>query len=744
MPPDRKDLGPLDNVPAKKLTTDDEDVVRLLEARHHDPFSILGRHGSERNGFIRAFMPRCRSLHVESDDRPMTRVGNTDIFEFSGNLRGVPDHYHLLVENEHGHTWEMLDPYSFGPVIDEAELNSFNNGTHRAAQNMLGANRRCVDNIDGTLFAVWAPNADRVSVVGDFNEWDGRCHPLRVRGQSGVWELFFPGLVEGRYKFELRRREGGDVLLKSDPYAKFNELRPATANVIVEQGRYVWRDQEWLAKRGARDWQGTPLSIYEVHLGSWRRNSDGSFKDYRTLAGELVSYVKDLGFTHIELLPITEHPLDESWGYQTTGYFSPTSRFGSPDDFRWFVDHCHQHDIGVILDWVPAHFPRDAHALANFDGTNLYEYHDMRKAEHRDWGTLVFNYERDEVRSFLISSALYWLHEFHLDGLRVDAVASMIYLNFSRQAEDWVPNRYGGHQNLEAVDFICELNNAVDEECPGCLMIAEESTDWPGITASTSGGGLGFHLKWNMGWMHDTLNYLAKESIHRKHHQDWLTFAPVYAFDEKFMLPLSHDEVVHLKRSLFGKMPGDEWQKLANLRLLYTYQWCFPGKKLLFMGGEMAQTTEWDAGSTLQWQRCEESGPAGVARLLRDLNKLQQSAPAMTQWDFDKKGFEWIDGDDRDRSVIAFMRHAPGQTAIVVLNFTPVVRYDYRVGVPHAGNYIEVLNSDAACYAGSDVGNGGKVVSEKTGWHGHAQSLNLTLPPLAGVIFLHAASQSAA
>ncbi len=679
-------------------------------------------------------MPRCRSIHVETYDRPMNRVGDTDIFEYAGDLSGIPQRYRLLVENEHGQSWEIHDPYCFGPVIGDAELKSFNAGTHRAAQTILGANGRCIDNIHGTLFAVWAPNAGRVSVVGEFNEWDGRCHPMRIRGESGVWELFIPGLVEGRYKFELRQRDGDGVLLKCDPYARASELRPATANLIAGPDNYAWQDQAWLDKRKADEWRHAPLSVYEVHLGSWRRNSDGSFKNYRTLARELVDYVSDLGFTHIELLPVTEHPLDESWGYQTTGYFSPTSRFGSPDDFRWFVDHCHQRNIGVILDWVPAHFPRDAHALANFDGTNLYEYHDLRKAEHRDWGTLVFNYERDEVKSFLISSALFWLRDFHLDGLRVDAVASMIYLNFSRQSEDWVPNRFGGHQNLEAVDFICEMNNAVAETCPGCLMIAEESTDWEGITSSTSRGGLGFHLKWNMGWMHDTLNYIAKDSIHRKHHQDWLTFAPTYAFDENFMLPLSHDEVVHLKRSLLGRMPGDEWQRLANLRLLYFYQWCFPGKKLLFMGGELAQPTEWDAGSSLQWDQSDKNGPKGVACLLRELNRLHRSMPAVSYWDFDKKGFEWIDGDDRDRSVIAFMRHAPNETAIIVLNFTPVVRYDYRIGVPYSGSYHEVLNSDDVRFGGSGVNNGGEIASEKTGIHGRAQSIRLTLPPLAGLI----------
>jgi 1,4-alpha-glucan branching enzyme len=664
----------------------------------------------------------------------MQRIGATDLFELTGNLQALPKHYRLIVEDDHGNKRQQFDPYSFDAMIDTNSLQQFNAGTHTAAQQMLGANRLTHDDIEGTLFAVWAPNAGRVSVVGDFNNWDGRCHPMRVRASSGVWELFIPELKAGTYKFEIRQRDSGTVLLKTDPYARSCELRPSTAGVIAQPPRHFWGDDAWLAQRRERDWRETPINVFEVHLGSWRRNEHGGFINYRSLATELCAYVRELGFTHIELLPITEHPLDESWGYQTTGYFSPTSRFGSPDDFRWFVDHFHQHDIGVILDWVPAHFPRDAHALAQFDGTNLYEYHDLWKAEHRDWGTLVFNYERNEVRSFLISSALYWLQEFHLDGLRVDAVASMLYLNFSRQADDWVPNRFGGHQNLEAVDFICELNNVIARECPDSLMIAEESTDWQGVTAPTTAGGLGFHLKWNMGWMHDTLNYLAKDPVHRKHHQDWLTFGPTYAFNENFMLPLSHDEVVHLKRSLYSKMPGDEWQQLANLRLLFTYQWTFPGKKLLFMGGEFAQLTEWDASHQLGWERLRQSGPAGVFTLLRDLNRLHRQHPALAFWDCDSRGFEWIDGNDRDRSVIVFMRHAPAQTVIVVLNFTPVVQYDYRIGLPHSGQYRELFNSDGDAYGGSNVRNAGVLNSEPVHWQGRQDSIRLTLPPLAGLM----------
>jgi 1,4-alpha-glucan branching enzyme len=716
------------------------DAIRLIESRHHDPFAVLGRHGEGENAFVRVFLPRTRKVFVESEQRPMERIGDTDLFEFTGSTDDLPHHYRLLVEDSYGNRRAQYDPYSFAPVIQEAELANFNAGVHTAAYRFLGANARTVGGIDGTLFAVWAPNAERVSVVGDFNAWDGRCHPMRIRGQSGVWELFLPEMRVGPYKFELRNRETGDIGLKSDPYAKFTERRPATASLIMPESGYIWGDQDWLADRSRRDWKSAPMSTYEVHLGSWRRRGDNHFLNYGELASQLVGYVTKLGFTHVELLPVSEHPLDESWGYQTTGYFSPTSRHGTPDEFRAFVDHCHQQNVGVLLDWVPAHFPRDAHALAKFDGTSLYEYHDTRKAEHRDWGTLVFNYERNEVRSFLISNALYWLREFHIDGLRVDAVASMLYLDFSRQGENWVPNRLGGNQNLEAIDFICELNSAVGRECPGWLMIAEESTDWQGVTRPVTAGGLGFHLKWNMGWMHDTLSYFAKDPIHRNHHHNWLTFGPTYAFNENFVLPLSHDEVVHLKRSLYGKMPGDHWQRLANLRLLYTYQWSFPGKKLLFMGGEFAQTGEWNATESLPWHRHAEAGPSGVTALLADLNQLQQDCPALAWWDCDYRGYEWLDGDNSAMSVFAFVRCAPEQKAVVVLNFTPVVRHDYRVGVPDEGEYVEVMNSDLAKYGGSNLYNPGEIASEAVGWHGRSQSVVLTLPPLAGVILVRSDS----
>jgi 1,4-alpha-glucan branching enzyme len=707
-------------------------VVRLIEARHHDPFAVLG--GRTRDGrlIIRAFLPHTRRAFIESEARPMQRIDHTDLFEYSAADTDIPEHYRLMIDDDNGNRRVRHDPYSFGPLIAESDLQRFNAGTHTEAQQFLGANLLEVLHIKGTLFAVWAPNAERASIVGDFNRWDGRCHPMRVRGASGVWELFIPELLQGPYKFEIRNRDTGEVHLKSDPYAKCSEQRPATASLIDTGSRHEWLDRDWIRRRADQPWKHAPLSIYEAHLGSWRRSADNTFLDYATLARQLSDYARDLGFTHVELLPVSEHPLDESWGYQTTGYFAPTSRFGTPDDFRGFVDRCHAKNVGVILDWVPAHFPRDAHGLARFDGTSLYEYHDYWKAEHRDWGTLVFNYERNEVRSFLISNALYWLREFHIDGLRVDAVASMLYLDFSRQADHWVPNRFGGNQNLEAVDFVCELNTVLKRECADCLMIAEESTDWQGVTHPTSAGGLGFDLKWNMGWMHDSLNYFAKDPLHRKHHQEWLTFSPTYAFNENFVLPLSHDEVVHLKRSLYGKMPGDDWQQFANLRLLFAWQWAFPGKKLLFMGGEFAQSGEWQAGESLPWSRLSEPGPAGIQRLVRDLNGLLRHCPALAHWDCEPRGFEWLDGDNRDQSVIAFLRRAPQETVVVVLNFTPVVRDNYRVGVPARGAYREILNSDHKQYGGSDVGNPQPIASENVAWNGREHSMLVTLPPLAG------------
>ena len=713
---------------------DPAEASRLAEGSHGDPFAVLGRHSVGGTEVFRCFLPRTREAWLLDESRPMTRMPGTDLFEYAAAPGEIPPHYRVMRDTDSGDRIEAIDPYSFWPQLQAGEMDAFHQGHHRYAQRMLGARPHCVDGVEGTLFALWAPNAGRVSVIGDFNDWDGRCHPMRLHAGQGIWELFIPGITDGRYKFEIRNARSGEIHVKTDPFALACEYRPGTAGLVTGPAGHGWRDGDWEGAKQAGGWHSRPMSVYEVHLGSWRRNEDGSFMGYRRLAEELCSHVKHLGFTHIELLPIMEHPLDESWGYQTTGYFAPTSRFGSPDDFRAFVDHFHQNGIGVILDWVPAHFPRDGHGLAAFDGEALFEYHEPIKAGHPDWGTLVFNYERREVRSFLISNAIYWLTEFHLDGLRVDAVASMIYLNFSREEGQWMPNRYGGNTNLEAVDFLRQLNEAVGHECPGCVMIAEESSAWPGVTRATTAGGLGFGLKWNMGWMHDTLDYFSKEAVHRKFHQEMLTFGPLYAFHENFMLPLSHDEVVHLKNSLFGKMPGDDWQKFANLRLLYAYQWTYPGKQLLFMGGEFAQMEEWNQGAALSWERSREPLPAGVTAMLADLNRLQDRHPALSEWDCDARGFEWLSGEDTEQSVISFLRRSENEALTIVLNFTPAVRENYRIPVPEAGAYGELFTTDDERYGGSGICNGGGLHSEAVPFHGREHSLLITLPPLGGVV----------
>ena len=716
------------------LTGDSPELAALAAAEHGDPFAVLGRHTVGEREVFRCFLPRTRQAWLDDESRPMQRLPGTDMFEYQAAPGEVPSHYRVIRQDDHGARHSGCDPYSFWPQLSAEEMDAFHAGHHRYAHRLLGARPHRVDGVEGTLFAVWAPNAGRVSVIGDFNHWDGRVHPMRRHAGQGIWELFVPGWTEGRYKFEIRNGATGNLHVKADPFARHTEFRPGTASLVTGPAGHEWGDAEWERGKDEGGWHARPMSVYEVHLGSWRRNEDGTFMGYRRLAHELCAYVKHLGFTHIEVLPIMEHPLDESWGYQATGYFSPTSRFGSPDDFRYFVDHFHQHGIGVLLDWVPAHFPRDDHALAAFDGTALFEYHEPIKAGHPDWGTLVFNFERREVRSFLVSSAIYWLREFHLDGIRVDAVASMLYLNFSREDGQWLPNRYGGNENIEAIDFMRQLNEAVGQECPGCVMIAEESSAWPGVTHPTDSGGLGFGLKWNMGWMHDTLEYFAREPVHRKYHQDLLTFGPLYAFDENFMLPLSHDEVVHLKKSLFGKMPGDEWQQFANLRLLYTYQWAYPGKQLLFMGAELAQPAEWNSGTTLDWDRGHQPLPAGVAALLADLNRLQAVHPALSEWDCDSRGFEWLSGDDREQSVISFLRCSPEETLAVVLNFTPVPRHDYRVPAPPGGAWVELFNSDDGRYGGSSLLNRERIGVEQIPMGSRGQSIVVTLPPLGGII----------
>jgi 1,4-alpha-glucan branching enzyme len=710
---------------------------RIAAGRHHDPHGLLGVHGDASLTVVRAYLPATRDARL-ADGRALGRVYASDFFELAAT-EPVDAHPRLVWTDDRGQQHERVDPYTFAPTLSPADLAMLAAGNHVEAWKMLGAHPATFDGIQGVRFAVWAPNAERVSLVGPFCDWDGRRLPMRVLGGSGVWELFVPGLPLGTlYKFELRNRDSGELLVKTDPYAFAMEMRPATAGIVTDTHAYAWHDEVWLRQRAERDWLRAPLSIYEVHLGSWNRHADGGYFSYRELTAQLLPYVKRLGFTHIELLPVTEHPLDDSWGYQTTGYFAPSSRFGPPEDLKHFIDSCHAEGIGVLLDWVPAHFPRDAHALARFDGTALYEYADPRKGEHADWGTLVFNYERHEVRNFLLASACYWLEHFHLDGLRVDAVASMLYLDYAR-GPDFVRNRHGGRENLEAVDFLRALNTITHARTPGTLIMAEESTDWPMVSRPVDSGGLGFSMKWNMGWMHDTLGYFGRDPIHRRHHQDELTFAMMYAYTENFILPLSHDEVVHLKASLLGRMPGDRWQQLANLRLLYVYMWTLPGKKLLFMGGEFAHPWEWDFHVALPWYLLEHPEHRGVQQLIADLNRLYVEEPALHRHEFEPEGFSWIDCNDRDQSVLSFLRTAGWRQLVVVLNFTPEPRQAYRIGVPEAGPYRVLLNSDSAHYGGANMG-GPVVAAEAVPAHGQPASLVVDLPPLAGLILVRASS----
>ena len=719
-----------------------EDVQRLLAGRHHDPFEVLGCHRQGKQWHIRALLPGAAeaAVLIDGNSLPMQRLPDTDFFVCSLAQKEAPQ-YQLRWRPGQGSWQQGQDPYRFGPTVGDLDLHLFGQGKHEHIYRILGAHCCEHEGMAGVRFATWAPNARRVSVVGDFNQWHGLSHSMRTRGLSGVWELFIPGLDAGeKYKFELCDT-GGSLHLKSDPYGNCFEMRPATAAIVCAPTPFTWTDQSWLAQRAQWDWQHAPISIYEFHPGSWRRDSAGNFLNFRDMAQQLVDYVTPLGFTHVELLPVTEHPLDDSWGYQTTGYFAPSQRFGSPDDFRYFVNLMHERGIGVILDWVPAHFPRDAHALARFDGTALYEHADPHKGEHSDWGTLIFNYGRNEVRNFLLASANYWLEEFHLDGLRVDAVASMLYLDYSRKAGEWEPNKYGGRENLEAIDFLRELNALTHGRHPGTLTIAEESTAWPQVTRPTWVGGLGFSLKWNMGWMHDTLSYFSQEPIYRKYHHDQLTFGLIYAFSENFLLPFSHDEVVHGKYSLLTKMPGDAWQRFANLRLLYTYMFTYPGAKLLFMGCELGEPGEWRHHGQLSWELLQRAPHQGIHQLVGDLNRLYRGERSLHRNDFDTAGFEWIDCHDSTQSVLSYVRRDGDDCHIVVLNFTPVVRTGYRIGVPRGGRYSEVFNSDSRFYGGSDTGNPLLMASQAVPWMGRKDSLALTLPPLAAVVLRLAREQ---
>ena len=710
------------------------DCQRIAEAKHHDPFSVLGRHQKDQQVSVKVFLPYAETVKFAHNDGEFHRIEGTDFFEYMVGKQALPMHYQLSWIDKEGGEHLDYDPYDFLPQLPEFDQHLFGEGKHWHIYQKLGGHPHKVDGIEGVFFGVWAPNAGRVSVVGDFNRWDGRCHPMRSLGASGMWELFIPGLTtDCLYKFEIFNRGSGEVLVKTDPYGQQFEFRPKTAAIVTDTSAYQWLDQLWMDERRKSNWLHTPMSIYEVHLGSWRRDNQGNFLTYRQSAEQLVDYVKTMGFTHVELLPVTEHPLDASWGYQTTGYFAPTSRFGTPDDFRYFVDLLHQNNIGVILDWVPAHFPKDSFALARFDGSALYEHEDPRQGEHRDWGTLIYNYGRNEVKNFLLASAIFWLEEFHIDGLRVDAVASMLYLDYSREEGDWIPNRYGGRENLEAIDFLRDLNEVTHEQFPGTVIMAEESTSWPQVTRPTWTGGLGFSMKWNMGWMHDVLSYMSQEPIHRKYHHDQLTFGMLYAFTENFALPFSHDEVVHGKQSLVNKMPGDEWQRFANLRLLLTFMFTYPGKKLLFMGCEFGQGTEWNFNRALDWYVLEYAHHRGIQTLVKDLNNLYKNQAALHQHDFDHKGFEWIDCHDVQQSIISYRRKSDHEEVYVVLNFTPVPRELYRIGVGREGTYTEIFNSDSRYYDGSNIGNN-TVLTEPVPWMNQPHSLCLSLPPLGALV----------
>lgn len=627
-----------------------------------------------------------------------------------------------------------------GTILSDFDLHLIGEGSHYKQYEKLGAHPVEMDGIKGVLFAVWAPNAKRVSVIGDFNDWNPKRHSMESLGSSGIWALFIPGLKEGEiYKYEIRSRHHKFVSQKSDPFGFYFELRPKSASIVYEIDSFAWGDSAWMEKRSQGNLLDAPLSVYEVHLGSWMRvpEEENRWLTYRELADRLIPYVKEMGFTHLELLPVNEHPLDGSWGYQTIGYFAPTSRFGEPKDFMYFIDRCHQEGIGVILDWVPAHFPTDGHGLGFFDGTCLYEHEDPRKGFHPDWGTKIFNYGRNEVRGYLLSNALFWLDKYHIDGLRVDAVASMLYLDYSRKEGEWIPNVFGGRENLEAIDFLKKFNELTHHHFPGTITVAEESTAWPQVSKPTYLGGLGFSLKWNMGWMNDTLEYFSKEPVHRKYHHSNLTFSLLYAFSENFILPLSHDEVVHGKRSLLDKMPGDMWQKFANLRALYAFMYGHPGKKLLFMGGEFGQWKEWNFDESLEWHLLEYEPHKGLQRFVKDLNRLYLREPSLYEVDFDYRGFEWIDFHDVEGSIISFLRRAkdPGDFTVFACNFTPVPRVGYRIGVPEPGFYREILNSDSAFYWGSNMGNAGGVQAEAIPFQMRPYSLKITLPPLSVVVF---------
>ncbi|MDP4181038.1 MAG: 1,4-alpha-glucan branching protein GlgB [Bacillota bacterium] len=731
------------------IAADTEKILEIVNAECRDPFGILGIHkveGSSKSakGFaVRAFLPNAKSVRVVDDE-----TGNSYVMEkihengfFEVIIADKKDFflYKYEILDFEGNSYSTYDPYRFLPVISDFDLYLFNEGNQHKIFEKLGAHITTIDGIKGTLFAVWAPCAKRVSVVGNFNQWDGRKHQMRSRGCSGVWEIFIPGVNKDEiYKYEIKTPHN-ELYLKADPYAFYSELRPGTASVIYDLDDYKWNDDNWIKNRSNNSTFDKPVSIYELHFGSWARNAEDPecFLTYTQMADSLIKYVKDMGYTHIELLPISEYPFDGSWGYQITGYYSVTSRYGKPEEFMYFVDKCHENGIGIILDWVPAHFPKDGHGLARFDGTALYEHYDQRQGEHPDWGTHIFNYSRHEVRNFLVSNAVFWFEKYHIDGLRIDAVASMLYLDYAKKEGEWVPNKWGGKENVDAIDFMRQLNTTVYKYFPNVMMIAEESTSWALVSKPPHVGGLGFSYKWNMGWMNDFLTYISKDPIYRKYHQSELTFSSIYAFSENFILVLSHDEVVHGKCSMINKMPGDYWQKFAGLRGTYGYMYAHPGKKLLFMGSEFGQFIEWNYQSSLDWHLLDYEMHGKMKNYVRDLNNLYKNEPALYEVDFHHEGFEWIDCNDADNSIISFVRKAKDwkNMIIVVCNFTPELHTGYRIGVPVEGFYEEIMNSDSEIYGGSNKGNKGGLNSEKIECHGKPNSLCLTIPPL-GVVYL--------
>ena len=713
------------------------EMARLVRGEHHDPHAILGAHPAPGGTVVRAFHPdanRAALVAPNGGTLLMEPLGDGLWAGFVEGLAPGAIRYRVRFGFPDGNDWERDDPYRFAPTLGEVDLHLISEGTHERLYDVLGAHSRTIDGTAGVSFAVWAPNARGVRLVGDFDRWDGRLLPMRSMGASGVWEIFVPGIGPGElYKYEILGQDG-TLRTKADPLSFSMEVRPATASRVWDTSAFTWTDDAWMAERANRDPYRSPMAAYEVHLGSWMRNDDGSWFGYRQAAKELAEHCRAFGFTHVELLPVAEHPFDGSWGYQVTGYYAPTARFGSPDDFAAMVDTLHSAGIGVIVDWVPAHFPTDDFALRRFDGTPLYEHADPQRGEHPDWGTLIFDFGRREVRNFLVANALFWFDRYHVDGLRVDAVASMLYLDYSRKAGEWTPNRYGGRENLEAITFLREMNERVYGRFPGAVTIAEESTAFPGITRPTYLGGIGFGFKWDMGWMHDTLKYFSEDPVHRRYHHDKLTFRGLYKDTEQFVLPLSHDEVVHGKGSLLRKMPGDDWQRFANLRALLVDMWGQPGKKLLFMGAEIGTWDEWSHDRSVPWHLLHEPMHGGMAHFVEDLGRVYRETPALWGADHEPEGFAWIDASDVEASVYSWIRRAGDEVCVVVLNLTPVPRSGYRLGLPRGGRWMEVLNSDSEHYGGSNLGNLGGIEATDDSWHGQPASAELTLPPLSGLI----------